>query len=71
MVTPGLLLASVDSKNKPNAMAMGAGSVGPLLKSAIFVIWARPSRHTYNLIEETCDFTVNVPSVGVISNDTA
>ena len=65
MVTPGLLLVSVDSKNKPNAMAIAAGSVGPLLKRAIFVIWVRPSRYTYNLIEETGDFTVNVPAKGM------
>lgn len=65
MVSPGLLLVSVDSKNRPNAMAIGAGSVGPLLSRAIFVIWVRPSRYTYNLIEETGDFTVNVPAEGL------
>lgn len=65
MVSPGLLLVSVDSKNRPNAMTIGAGSVGPLLKRALFVIWVRPSRYTYDLIEETGDFTINVPKKGM------
>ena len=65
MEKPGLLLVSIDSKNNPNAMAIGVGSVGPFLGRSIFVIWVRPSRYTYNLIEETGDFTVNVPPEGM------
>ena len=63
--SPGLLLVSVDSRNRPNAMAIGVGSVGPFLERAVFVIWVRPSRYTYELMEETGDFTVNVPATGM------
>lgn len=65
MINPGLLLVSVDSKGKPNVMTIGAGSIGPILNRPIFTIWIRPSRYTYKLIEETGDFTVNVPAIGM------
>ncbi len=65
MEKPGLLLVSVDSGNRPNVMTIGVGLVGPFLGRGVFVIWVRPSRYTYNLVEETGDFTVNVPPGGM------
>ncbi len=58
----GLLLASVDAKGNPNAMTIGWGTIGIIWAKPIFVVLVRPSRYTYNLIEITNDFTVNVPT---------
>ncbi len=58
----GLLLVSVDAQGKPNAMTIGWGTVGIIWGKPIFIVLVRPSRYTYGLIEETDDFTVNVPS---------
>lgn len=57
----GLLLVSVDSSGKPNAMAIGWGMIGEIWGKPIFAVLVRPSRYTYELIEATGDFTVNVP----------
>ncbi len=58
----GLLLASMDSEGKPNAMTIGWGTIGIIWGKPIFIVLVRPSRYTYDLIEITDDFTVNVPT---------
>ena len=58
---PGLLLVSADASGKPNTMAIGWGTLGIIWGRPIFVVLVRPSRFTFGLIEETNDFTVNVP----------
>ena len=58
----GLLLTSVDAKGKPNTMAIGWGVVGSIWGLPMFCVLVRPSRYTYGLIEQTGDFTVNVPT---------
>ncbi len=58
----GLLLASTDGKGKNNIMAIGWGVVGIIWRKPVFMVLVRPSRFTYQLIETTKDFTVNVPS---------
>lgn len=65
MTTDGLLLVSVDSKGKPNVMTIGWGSIGLIWGKPMFVVLVRPSRFTYGLIEQTGDFTVNVPPKGL------
>ncbi|HID95681.1 MAG TPA: flavin reductase family protein [Candidatus Latescibacteria bacterium] len=57
----GLLLTSVDKKGEPNVMTIGWGSIGRIWGKPMFVVLVRPSRFTYGLIEETGEFTVNVP----------
>ncbi len=57
----GLLLVSISSKGKPNVMTIGWGLIGIIWYKPIFMILVRPSRYTHKLIEETGDFTVNVP----------
>ena len=61
MKEKGLLLVSVDGNGKPNAMTIGWGTIGIIWGKPIFVVLVRPSRFTYGLIEQTGDFTVNVP----------
>jgi len=57
----GLLLAAQDAQGKPNAMTIGWGSPGIIWGKPIFVVYVRPSRYTYKLIEQTGAFTVCVP----------
>lgn len=57
---PGLLLVSLDKRNRPNAMTIGWGSVGIFWGKPIFIAPVRPSRYTYGCIAATGDFTVNV-----------
>lgn len=59
----GLLLVSVSQQEKPNVMTIGWGTVGIVWGKPMFIVLVRPSRFTYGLIEETGDFTVNVPPV--------
>jgi len=60
----GLLLVSGTSK-KANVMTIGWGLPGILWGKPFFIVAVRPSRYTYQFIEETGDFTVNVPRRGM------
>jgi flavin reductase (DIM6/NTAB) family NADH-FMN oxidoreductase RutF len=55
-----VLLVSRGKEGLPNVMAIGWGTAGIIWRRAIFVVLVRPSRHTYKLIEETGEFTVNI-----------
>jgi flavin reductase (DIM6/NTAB) family NADH-FMN oxidoreductase RutF len=57
---PGLLLVSLDSKQRPNAMTIGWGSLGIFWGRPVFVVPVRHSRYTFGCIQATGDFTVNV-----------
>lgn len=59
-----VLLCCVDENGKPNAMAIGWGTVGIIWNRPVFVAFVRPSRYTYQLIEKTGDFTVNIADEG-------
>ncbi|MBN2456970.1 MAG: flavin reductase family protein [Sedimentisphaerales bacterium] len=61
MCTQGLLLVSADKDKKPNVMAIGWGMIGSIWSRPAFIVFVRPSRHTYGLLEEVGEFTVNVP----------
>lgn len=58
----GLLLSSRGSDGRINAMAVGWAHVGKAWKYPVFMVAVRPTTYTYKLIEETNEFTVNVPS---------
>lgn len=58
----GLLLGSVGSDGKPNLMTIGWGLIGVIWGKPVFVVAVRPVRYTYGLLEESGEFTVNVPS---------
>ena len=55
-----VLLVSQGKDGLPNVMAIGWGTVGIIWRKPMFVVLVRPSRHTYKLIEETGEFTVNI-----------
>jgi len=58
---PGCLLVSQGKAGKPNAMTIGWGTVGVIWGRPMFVVLVRHSRYTWRLLEETDEFTVNVP----------
>ncbi len=60
----GLLLVS-GQLEKANVMTIGWGLIGTLWGKPFFMVAVRPSRHTFRFIEETGDFTVNVPKKGM------
>ena len=59
---PGLLLASTKRSGGSNVMTIGWGTVGIIWGKPIFVVLVRPSRYTYQFIEDSKTFTVNVPA---------
>jgi len=63
--SPGLLLTSVGLDGHYNVMTIGWGLMGRLWREPVFMVAVRPSRHTFKLIEETGEFTVNVPADGM------
>ena len=58
----GLLLAATKHSGESNAMTIGWGTVGVVWGLPIFTVLVRPSRFTYQFIEDAGEFTVNVPS---------
>lgn len=59
---PGLLLASTKPSGEANAMVIGWGAFGTIWRKPIFLVMVRPSRYTYEFIEASRTFTVNVPT---------
>jgi flavin reductase (DIM6/NTAB) family NADH-FMN oxidoreductase RutF len=58
----GLLLASTKPDGETNVMTIGWGTIGVIWGRPIFTVLVRPSRYTYQFIEASDEFTVNVPS---------
>ncbi len=45
-----------------NPMTIGWGNIGIIWGRPVFLVLVRPSRFTFGLMEETDEFTVNVPT---------
>jgi flavin reductase (DIM6/NTAB) family NADH-FMN oxidoreductase RutF len=58
----GLLLASTKRSGESNLMTIGWGTIGMIWKTPKFLVLVRPSRYTYEFIEDSGEFTVNVPT---------
>ena len=58
----GLLLASTKRSGESNLMTIGWGTIGIIWGRPEFVVLVRPSRYTYEFIEDSGEFTVNVPT---------
>ena len=56
----GALLVSLDEHGRPNGLTIGWATIGTIWGKPIFMALIRPSRHTYDMVERTGDFTVNV-----------
>ena len=61
MTSHGLLLGSYDADKKANLMTIGWGLMGSVWGIPIWTVLVRPSRYTYQCIEHSGCFTVNVP----------
>jgi flavin reductase (DIM6/NTAB) family NADH-FMN oxidoreductase RutF len=61
--SPGLLLASTKGSGESNVMTIGWATVGVIWGKPVFVVLVRPSRFTYEFIEDSGAFSVNVPSL--------
>ena len=59
---PGLFLVSQGQEGRPNAMAIGWGTIGIIWGKPMFLVLVRPSRYTYALLEQSDSFTVCVPA---------
>lgn len=57
----GLLLVTAGRDGKPNVMTIGWGTIGSIWGRPVFIVLVRPSRFSFSRLEETPDFTVNVP----------
>lgn len=62
---PGLLLVGAKKDGKTNVMTIGWGLVGVVWRKPVFLVLVRPSRFTHEFIEDTEEFTVNVPPNGM------
>jgi len=62
LADPGLLLVSTKSTGESNVMTIGWGTVGIVWGKPVFTVLVRPSRYTYEFIEESQAFSVNVPT---------
>lgn len=62
MTQRGLLLGSYDAAGKGNLMTIGWGAIGSIWGIPVWIVLVRPSRYTYECIEHTGCFTVNVPT---------
>jgi flavin reductase (DIM6/NTAB) family NADH-FMN oxidoreductase RutF len=61
----GLLVGSYDAAGKANLMTIGWGSIGNIWGVPLWIVLVRPSRYTYQCIEHSGCFTVNVPPEGL------
>jgi flavin reductase (DIM6/NTAB) family NADH-FMN oxidoreductase RutF len=61
----GLLLAATKPDGQTNVMTNGWGTIGVIWGRPIFTVLVRPSRYTYQFIEASGEFTVNVPSLAM------
>jgi flavin reductase (DIM6/NTAB) family NADH-FMN oxidoreductase RutF len=62
---PGLLLVSAKKDGKSNVMTVGWGLVGVFWRMPVFMVAVRPSRFSHEFIEDSGEFTVNVPAEGM------
>jgi flavin reductase (DIM6/NTAB) family NADH-FMN oxidoreductase RutF len=60
LLRDGALLVSLDGAGKPGGMTFSWGTIGHIWGRPIFTILVRPSRNSFQLVEATGDFTVNV-----------
>ena len=61
----GLLVGANDAAGRANAMTIGWGALGSIWSMPVWIVLVRPSRYTYQCIEQGDCFTVNVPAAGM------
>ncbi len=58
---PGALLVTRRGQERTNVMTIGWGLIGVVWGLPIFTVLVRPSRFSYRIIDESGEFTVNIP----------
>ena len=58
----GLLLTTTRKDESVNVMTIGWGTIGIVWSLPMFLVMVRPSRLTYDFLQQTEQFTVNVPA---------
>ena len=64
----GVFIVAVDAKGKPNPMTIGWGQVGIVWSRPIFTALVRMSRYTYECLQASDTFTINVPRLGELKD---
>ena len=62
------VLLTTKSGDEVNTMTIGWGTIGIEWSKPVFVAYVRESRHTRKLLDETGEFTVNIPLEAVDRN---
>ena len=62
---PGCLLVGAKHDGTRNVMTIGWGLVGIFWRMPVFLVAVRHSRFTHEFIEDSGEFTVNVPGEGM------
>ena len=62
---PGCLLVGAKKDGTRNVMTIGWGFVGVFWRMPVFLVAVRHSRFTHEFIEDSDEFTVNVPGEGL------
>lgn len=62
---PGCLLVGAKHDGECNVMTIGWGLVGIFWRMPVFLVAVRHSRFTHAFIEDTDEFTINVPKRGM------
>ena len=65
---PRGILLTTKRGDEVNTMTIGWGTIGIEWGKPVFVAYARESRHTRKLLDETGEFTVNIPLKDVDRN---
>ena len=65
LASRGLLVGAYDAAGRANLMTIGWGTIGAVWGKPLWVVLVRPSRYTYQCIEEHGCFTVNVPAASM------
>jgi len=62
---PGALLVTEGWDGKANVMTIGWAHVGVVWSGPIMIVYVRPSRHSYTVLEQVRQFTVNTATKGM------
>jgi flavin reductase (DIM6/NTAB) family NADH-FMN oxidoreductase RutF len=65
LTSRGLLLGSFAADGRPNAMTIGWGTLGSVWGLPVWTALVRPSRYTYDCIEQAGAFSVCVPTAAM------
>ena len=65
LARPGALLTVVNSSGQQNVMTIGWCHLGIVWGKRVCIVYVRPSRYSYEFLEQVGEFVVNVPGPGL------